>query len=91
LEAVALQFREVAGALLFLNAEVGQQALKNAADVLQQKFENSTALNNDEVNLALYPLASADMLIDNLKNKQPVLHSMFEVALAHSEKLKTVA
>jgi hypothetical protein len=43
------------------------------------------------VNHVLDALASADMLIDNLKNKQPVLHSMFDVALDSSQKLKTVA
>ena len=31
------------------------------------------------------------MMIDNLQNKQPVLQSMFDVALRGSEQLKLVA
>ena len=31
------------------------------------------------------------MLIDNLKNKQPVLHAMFKIALDSSDKLKAAA
>lgn len=40
------------------------------------------------INHVLDTLASADMLIDNLKNKLPVLHTMFKVALESSDKLK---
>jgi hypothetical protein len=36
-------------------------------------------------------LASADMMIENLQNKQPVLQTMFDVALASSQNLKSVA
>ena len=85
------QLGEVGGALLFLNAEVGQTALKTAETFVKQQLEHSTAMSAEQVNHILDTLASADMMIDNLKQKQPVLQSMFDVALHSSEKLKTVA
>lgn len=91
LENTCTQLREVAGALLFLNEEKGQQALLTAADFIYRKCEAGETLSSDELNAVLDTLAGADMLIDNLKNKQPVLQSMFDVALASSEKLKAVA
>ena len=91
LEHSAKHYREVAGALLFLNAEVGQKALLITADFLEQKIAANSPINNVQVDQALDVLASAEMLIENLKNKQPVLQSMFAVALASSEKLKSVA
>lgn len=91
LEHTATQYREVAGALLFLNADLGQQALKTAADFIAQQVANNQAFSAEQVNYALDVLASAEMLIENLKNKQPVMQSMFDVALASSEKLKSVA
>ncbi|MDM1720639.1 chemotaxis protein [Acinetobacter towneri] len=91
LEHTSAQIREVAGAMLFLNAESGQKALKVSADFVKTQVEAGLNLTAEQVNHILDTLASADMLIDNLKNKQPVLHSMFKVALDSSEKLKTVA
>ena len=81
------QLHEISGALLFLNAVNGQQALKNAANFVQQKIEVTGSISKQEVNYILDTLASAEMMIDNLKNKQPVLHSMFDVALSSSQKL----
>ena len=81
------QLHEISGALLFLNAADGQQALKNAANFVQQKIETSGSISQQEVNYILDTLASAEMMIDHLKNKQPVLHSMFDVALNSSQKL----
>lgn len=91
LEHTSAQIREVAGAMQFLNAESGQQALKVSADFVHAQVEAGQNLTLEQVNHILDTLASTDMLIDNLKNKQPVLHSMFKVALDSSEKLKTVA
>ncbi|NCI78792.1 chemotaxis protein [Acinetobacter kanungonis] len=81
------QLHEISGALLFLNSAEGQQALKNAANFVQQKLEVSGSISQQEVNYILDTLAGAEMMIDNLKNKQPVLHSMFDVALNSSQKL----
>lgn len=91
LEHTSAQIREVAGAMQFLNAENGQKALKVSADFVHAQVEACQHLTLEQVNHILDSLASAEMLIDNLKNKQPVLHSMFKVALDSSEKLKTVA
>ena len=90
-ESIPTQLRELGGALLFLNAESGQTALRTAADFIQQQIETSGSINLEHLNHTLDTLASADMMIDNLKYKQPVLQSMFNVALQSSEKLKTVA
>ncbi|MCL6233637.1 chemotaxis protein [Acinetobacter sp. ANC 5579] len=91
LEATATQFREIGGAMLFLNADAAQNALNSTAQFILKRVESSTAIEANEVNQALDSLASADMLIDNLKNKQPVLQGMFKVALDSSEKLKSAA
>ncbi|WP_291356147.1 chemotaxis protein [Acinetobacter sp. UBA3106] len=91
LENIPTQLREIGGALLFLNAESGQKSLNTAAAFVQQQIENSATISTEQINHTLDTLASADMLIDNLKSKQPVLQSMFNVALESSEKLKTVA
>ncbi|MFH7767425.1 chemotaxis protein [Acinetobacter sp. BSP-28] len=91
LENTATQLREIGGALLFLNAESGQNSLNTAAAFIQTQIESSAAISAEQINHTLDTLASADMLIDNLKSKQPVLQSMFDVALQSSEKLKTVA
>ncbi|MGE8540282.1 chemotaxis protein [Acinetobacter sp. ANC 3813] len=91
LETVPTQLREIGGALLFLNAETGQESLSTAASFVQGHLEAGTAIDGQNINRVLDTLASADMLIENLKNKMPVLHSMFKVALESSDKLKSAA
>lgn len=88
LENIPAQLCEIGGALLFLNAETGYLALNTAAKFIHQQFESSTAIAAEQINQTLDTLASADMMIDNLKYKQPVLQSMFNVALNSSENLK---
>ena len=68
LEHTSAQIREVAGAMQFLNAESGQQALKVSADFVHAQVEAGQNLTLEQVNHILDTLASADMLIDNLKN-----------------------
>ena len=91
IEAIPSQLREIGGALLFLNAEQGQRALSLAADFMQARLESQTSVSAQEIDHVLEPLASADMLIDNLKNKQPVMYAMFDVALHSTQQLKNVA
>lgn len=91
LEPVPNQFCEIGGAMLFLNAEHVKAAFNTTALFIKNRIEQSVALTPAEIHHALDALASADMMIDNLKNKQPVLQSMFKVALDSSEKLKIVA
>ena len=69
----------------------GQTALKNSANFVAGQIEAEKPLSTAQVHGVFDTLASADMLIENLKNKQPVLQSMFDVALVSSEKLKSVA
>jgi hypothetical protein len=91
LQTIPSQLREIGGALLFLNAETGRNALNAAASFLQNRMDATDAIDAQNINHVLDTLASADMLIDNLKNKLPVLHTMFKVALESSDKLKSAA
>ncbi|BCU65431.1 hypothetical protein F941_00942 [Acinetobacter bouvetii DSM 14964 = CIP 107468] len=91
LQTIPSQLREIGGALLFLNAETGRDALNAAASFLQSRMDATDAIDTQNINHVLDTLASADMLIDNLKNKLPVLHTMFKVALESSDKLKSAA
>ena len=91
LATVPVQLREIGGALQFLNAESGQDALNVASRFIQNYIDSSNAIGPENINHILDTLASADMLIDNLKNKQPVLHAMFKIALDSSDKLKAAA
>jgi hypothetical protein len=91
LATIPAQLREIGGALLFLNAEAGQRALAIGADFVEARLANATSISTPEMDTLLEALASADMLVDNLKNKQPVLHAMFDVALQSTQKLKNAA
>lgn len=91
LEAVPSQLKEISGAMLFLEQKDGQQALLNSAEYLQNNLQQVIAPNPAQIYLLLDVLASADMMIENLQNKQPVLQAMFDVALTSSQKLASVA
>lgn len=91
LEAVPSQLKEISGAMLFLEQKDGQQALLNSAEYLQKNLQQVIAPNPAQIHLLLDVLASADMMIENLQNKQPVLQAMFDVALTSSQKLASVA
>ena len=91
LEPIPSQFREIGGALIFLATKDGQKALFTSAEFVQKSLEKGQLLTKEQVNNLLDVLASADMMIENLQNKQPVLQKMFDVALKSSQNLKTVA
>ena len=91
LDLLPSQLREIGGALLFLAAKDGQKALLQAADFVQTMLNKEQEFNADQINKLLDVLASADMMIENLQNKQPVLQAMFDVALRSSQNLKSVA
>ena len=91
LELIPSQLKEISGALLFLGQKEGHQALLQSAEFLQQQLQNGQTPDTAQVSIMLDVLASADMMIDNLQNKQPVLQSMFDVALRGSQQLKSVA
>ncbi len=91
LNAIPAQLKEIGGAVLFLGVPDGQTALLHSADFIQQQLDQQNDLEQAQMNQVLDSLASAELLIDNLKNKQPVLQSMFDVALASSQQLANVA
>lgn len=89
------QFQEISGAMLFLNSKDAQTALLQAAEFLTAQRtdaeELTITLSKIQVKHLLDVLASAQMMIDNIQNKQPILQSMFDIALNSSQKLKAVA
>ncbi|WP_151981110.1 chemotaxis protein [Acinetobacter guerrae] len=91
LEALSVHLKELAGAALFLGSKEQQLALLQTAQFVHNCNDQQQTLNTEQIRLILNVLASLDMLIDNLKNKQPVLQSMFDVALENSQKLQTAA
>ena len=91
LEPVAGQLREIGGALLFLGADRGQAVLNQSAQFVKHHMGKSESIAADDIYALLDTIASADMLIENLRNRQPVMSSMFDVAMRSSEKLKIVA
>lgn len=91
LEPLCVHLKELSGAALFLGSKEQQLALLNTAEFVHSKNEQQQSLSLEQICLILNVLASLDMLIDNLKNKQPVLQSMFDVALKNSQKLQTAA
>ncbi len=91
IELIPSQLREIGGALIFLATKDGYKALAHSAEFVQESLAKEQALTKEQVNNLLNVLASADMMIENLQNKQPVLQKMFDVALNSSQNLKTVA
>jgi hypothetical protein len=65
--------------------------LAQSAEFIQSGLNKEQIFNQQQINKLLDVLASADMMIENLQNKQPVLQTMFDVALASSQNLKSVA
>ena len=91
LETLPSQLKEISGAMLFLSAQEGQQALLNSQAFLELEISKERQLTQAQVERLLDVLASAEMLIENLQNKQPILQSMFDVALKSSQNLKAIA
>lgn len=88
---VALQLNEISGAMLFLGSKASQETLLTCAQFIDHALSQSTTLNPQQIQSVLEVLASADMMIENLQNKQPVLQSMFDIALKSSQNLKAIA
>ena len=91
LEAVPSYLKELAGSALFLGSNVQQTALQGAAQFVQYRLEQQQTITAEQVNQILNVIAGLDLLVDNLKNKQPVLQSMFDVALSSSQQLQNAA
>lgn len=91
IEAIAGSLKELAGAAEFLGSTTQQHALLQTAQFIQEQLEQSQPFNTDQIHCIFNVLAGIDMLVDNLKNKQPVLQSMFNVALSSSQQLQKKA
>lgn len=91
IEAIAGSLKELAGAAEFLGSTTQQYALLQTAQFVQEQLEQSQPFNTDQIHCIFNVLAGIDMLVDNLKNKQPVLQSMFNVALSSSQQLQKKA
>ena len=91
IEAIAGSLKELAGAAEFLGSTIQQDALLQTAQFVQQQLEQNKSFNTDQIHCIFNVLAGLDMLVDNLKNKQPVLQSMFDVALSSSQQLQEKA
>ncbi|MBJ9958283.1 chemotaxis protein [Acinetobacter courvalinii] len=91
MEALPGYLKELAGAALFLGSSAQQNALIGAAQFAQHRLDQHQAFSADEINCVLNVVAGLDLLVDNLKNKQPVLQSMFDVALSNSQQLQSKA
>lgn len=91
LETLPSKFKEISGAMLFLNAKDGQLALLNSHHYLNVEISKEHQLTKPQVEKLLDVLASAEMMIENLQNKQPILQSMFDIALKSSNNLKAIA
>lgn len=91
IEAIAGSLKELAGAAEFLGSTVQQNALLETAKFVQQQIDQNQPFNHDHIHCIFNVLAGLDMLVDNLKNKQPVLQSMFDVALLSSQQLQKKA
>ena len=92
LEALPTQLKEISGAMLFLGAKNAQSALLNSHQFVKtQLAKNGSKFSMQQVVRLLDVLASVDMMIDHVQNKQPVLASMFDIALNSSQNLKAIA
>lgn len=88
---IPAQLVEISGAMLFLGSKESQHTLLESARFVTEALVNQTTITAPQVQSLLEILASADMMIDNFQNKQPVLQSMFEIALNSSQNLKATA
>ncbi|MGG2098014.1 chemotaxis protein [Acinetobacter haemolyticus] len=91
IEALPDYLKELSGAAQFLGSTAQQTALLGAADFSQHRLAQNQALDAEQINCLLNVVAGLDLLVDNLRNKQPVLQSMFDVALSNSQQLQTIA
>ncbi|NHB57823.1 chemotaxis protein [Acinetobacter sp. 194] len=91
LEAIPSILKEISGAMLFLSVKDGHAALLNCHHFLEVELQKEKPFSNQQIERILDVLASVDMLIDNIQNKQPILQEMFQIALKSSQNLKAIA
>lgn len=85
------KLKEISGSMLFLSAQDGQTALLNSETFLKAEINKGTTLSKLQVERLLDVLASSELLIENIRNKQPIIQKMFDIALNSSQNLKVPA
>lgn len=78
-------FKELSGAALFLGSRPLQQALHASATFVAEVCAQQQTMQSKHIEALYDVIASIDGLIDNLKNQQPVLQSMFNLAQQSSQ------
>jgi len=91
LESLPIYLKELSGAALFLGSTAQQTALLGAVQFAEHRLAQNETFEAEHINCILNVVAGLDLLVDNLKNKQPVLQSMFDVALSNSQQLQSAA
>jgi hypothetical protein len=91
LEEIPARLKEISGAMLFLSSKDGYSALSNCHKFLEAELLKEKQFSNIQVEKILDVLASVDIMIDNIQNKQPILQEMFHIALKSSQNLKAIA
>lgn len=91
LESLPIYLKELSGAALFLGSTAQQTALLGAVQFAEDRLAQNKTFEAEHINCILNVVAGLDLLVDNLKNKQPVLQSMFDVALSNSQQLQSAA
>ena len=71
LEALPVYLNELSGAAIFLGSSTQQTALLGAAHFAQYRLSQNESFDAEHVNCILNVVAGLDLLVDNLKNKQP--------------------
>lgn len=92
LENLPSQFKEMSGAIyFFIDSYPAQQAFSQCASYITSQIENQKHLTKSDIQNILNVCASADILIESVRNHQPIMFNMFDVALQSSQQLKSVA
>lgn len=86
------QLKEAAGAALFVfdNKNI-YQALINCSTFTKNALDGEGSLTEKDIEMLLSVYASIDIGLKDMKNDQPVIFDMFNVALNHSQLLKRAA
>ncbi len=91
LASLDLEFYQLGGAALFLGSEPLHTSLWACSRYITHKLAQQSALEISDIQALYDVVAGIDGLIDNLKNHQPILQSMFDVAQHSSQQLQTTA
>lgn len=89
LTSLSSQLKELSGAALFLGAKELAKALTDSAGFIKIQQQQHIFMSPENITTLLNILACLDLFVDNLKTKQPVLKSTFEVALRNASQFQS--